>query len=804
MTRARDKVDAGTLLRLLSNPVNLELLILLNTKPSYPRELARLTGRDETDISRRLRLLEAAGLVEGSWRNVAGRNIKMYRLSVRSFKIEFSGKTVRISGTARAEAPVREFHVEVKPPRQPLFVGRREELDLIRGSKAPIIVVWGISGIGKTSLVAKALEGSEPLYWHTLTRLDTAEYILWRLAFFLSGLGYDTLLNYMGLSRRSLELARDLAVQGLRRTGSTLVFDDYQLVEGGEVGALVRWLALRARDYRVVIISRKRPRGLPYHEPGRVLEVLLGGLSLVDSMKLLREKGVKLAPEEMVQIYSATAGHPLLLLMFAEAQKAGGTRTYEGEVSRYLWRELYSTLSEAEKKLLAVLAAFEEPQPPDLISQLAGVRSPEPILYRLSDKALVEVLPEGFRAHPVVRRFMALERRSELYIQAAEYRRRRGGWTEKLQAINYYIAAGAPAKAAEILAERVLSGDLSFLAYIDSYREAIDKLLRENLPRRARIYVLHEKAVLTRLAGRPLEAIEVLEEAIRLAEALNDERMLVELKVDLGEALVDLGDAIKSLDIFRDAIKVAERLGDKLLLLAAYAGLVNALSLANRLDEAYQYMLREVELAKRMEDPFYMLMGKLRLAKILQYMGRREEAVRMLDTVYTEASGLGLDYLLGLASLGLASLHNELGDYEAALRYSEEAERLFKKLGIHVRDQRLCYYKALALAGLGRTAEALETVSKALRATNGRSPLMLPMLHWLAGDIHASMGRIDEALKHFSQICRHRTAYTRKAARRAAETLRRAGLPGKAEEILEECGVRRGRDRGYPGDRSPK
>ncbi len=783
--------DVGRILRLLSNPVNLELLILLNTKPSYPRELARLTGRDETDVSRRLKLLEKAGLVEGSWRKIGGRNIRMYRLSVRGLRIDFVGGGVKVSGTP-GSAPAHEarslFSLEAGPPRQRLFVGRRGELEKLRSAGTPIVVVWGMSGIGKTSLVAKAFEDLGKLYWHTLSRLDTPEYVLWRLAFFLSGLGYSRLLNYLGTPGRSVELAADMAVEGLSAAGATLVFDDYHVVEGSEAGALVRRLAKRSGGYRVVIVSRRRPRGLPYHEPGMVSEILLKGLSPPESEELLRRRGVELEPGELAEVYAATAGHPLLLHMFAEAYRSGGLGQYKGEAARYLWREVYSALPEPERKLLSILAAFEDPQPPELIAELSGIRGPEPHLYRLADRGLVEQLPEGFRAYPLVASLIGRAGRRDLRLKAAEYYARRGGWINRLRAMKYYLEAGRPERAAELVAERIRRDDYTYLSYFDSYAELVEKLASARLPARLRVYVMHDKAIILRLRGRASEALKILEEAANLAERLGDEEILANLLSDASYILTDFGETDRSLELANKALRIADKLDNDVIRLSAYMNKVKALAVAWRLDEAYEALLKEIEVGERLQDPFYLVWGKVHLAELQFMRGLLEEAEKVAQEAYKMSEELGLEYPLAGAAIVLAETYEAMDRAEDTVRYARKCADILERLGLYRKTVNARYYEAKALARMGRLEEALTLARRLLElAESHGDPSMVPLLHWLIGDTLIAMGRVEEGLSNLSLIARTSSWSVKEACRRARETLRRASLSDRADAVLEGC-----------------
>ena len=76
-------------LKLMSNKMNLKILALLRNEPAYPRLLARILGKDETYISKKLRILEGAGIVKGEWRRVKGKNVRLYSLNTDRIEIIF-------------------------------------------------------------------------------------------------------------------------------------------------------------------------------------------------------------------------------------------------------------------------------------------------------------------------------------------------------------------------------------------------------------------------------------------------------------------------------------------------------------------------------------------------------------------------------------------------------------------------------------------------------------------------------------------------------------------------------------------
>jgi len=259
--------DLLGMLKLLANPLNMDILVLLGTKKSYPRELARILGKDETLISRRLRALEKAGLVKARWTRLpSGKNVRIYEVAIPELRISFKPE----GGEHKEYRELLFQSLRMRLPEPGLVVGRKRELRLVEGAAERIVVIWGLPGIGKTTLAARlAREAEVPVYWHSCSEVDDPEYVAWRLSLFLAGLGARETLRYMDKPGYSIRVVLDILSRDLDKIGAVLIFDDYQAVEARPTGAFIRRLAENLRSSRIILVSRKRPGKLPYHE-GRV------------------------------------------------------------------------------------------------------------------------------------------------------------------------------------------------------------------------------------------------------------------------------------------------------------------------------------------------------------------------------------------------------------------------------------------------------------------------------------------------------------------------------------------------------
>src|SRR5439155_1327119 len=224
--------------------------------------------------------------------------------------------------------------------------GRVEEfraLDAWSDSPAALLVVTGIAGIGKSTLVASWLVRQRPrpyIYWFEIHDGTTRAVFLRDLAAFLARLGRRGLTNL--LAERRVEdpqvTARVLA-HDLRDMPVLFVLDNFQ----GATPDLARFIGGPILDLgteasaKILLISRTIPSGIVRRKgvKGFRVEMLrVEGLDPTASLGLLRSKGFAGDEAALDRAASSARGHPILLSFAAQTGS-----TVSGEMTRYLGRE---------------------------------------------------------------------------------------------------------------------------------------------------------------------------------------------------------------------------------------------------------------------------------------------------------------------------------------------------------------------------------------------------------------------------------------------------------------------------------
>jgi tetratricopeptide (TPR) repeat protein len=272
------------------------------------------------------------------------------------------------------------------PPHVVEWVGREPELDLIARSVAPLVVINGIGGQGKSSLAAKAVEISsrtaviEGWDWRDCKeegdRLNTQ---LLKIIGRLSTGQFDTA-HLETLDASSLV---EVLFNVLGNRKWLFVFDNvdhYVDLVSGEflVGLEMLSRAVMHKTHRSKFIFTCRP---PVRvETSQILPIRLTGLSEGESVALFAKHGVSIDQgQALKEAFELTGGHPMWVNMIAiHVARTGNAlsavvsdiRRGSGELPERTLRSIWKGLSEHQKSLLRTLAEFERSKAEDEIFEM--------------------------------------------------------------------------------------------------------------------------------------------------------------------------------------------------------------------------------------------------------------------------------------------------------------------------------------------------------------------------------------------------------------------------------------------------
>ncbi len=399
-------------------------------------------------------------------------------------------------------------------PRPQRFVGRGAELDVILREEetAPIFVVRGIPGIGKTWFAAKAceeLQGRRNLFWHRVRPWDTLQSILSRLGEFLKALdrpGLRSVLSQSGVNRAAEVLRADLP-----GTRALLVFDDAQDAspDAMQFFRLLTDSIPRRWDSQALILTR---RSLPFYDRrdvvlrGMVREIDLGGLKRNEVEALLTGSA---DARKVAKLADRVGGHPLFLELIRSRSPSSTIPAAFQDLAQFINETIYTNLPERARRTMEAAALYQVAVPKEALLLETG--ESRDLLLSLEDLSLIRrVGNDRFEVHDTIRDFflgaLTTEERRELSRIASD---RLHGWASEAREEGRHALAVAYLSNALLLAEsdtvkcelleslgdsKERIGDLP--GVLTHYKEALQKT--ENPETRARLRRKTAKALSVR------------------------------------------------------------------------------------------------------------------------------------------------------------------------------------------------------------------------------------------------------------------------------------------------------------------
>lgn len=574
------------------------------------------------------------------------------------------------------------------------FFGREAELRSIRGSLADtgtkVLAVRGIPGIGKTTLVAKAVSetSGQRVFWHSAKPWDSVKVLADSLGRFFSDNGSRNLAAYLASGKFELGELSFLLSEELAENGYTFVFDD---VDSSPVlQEFLRMFRHSCGSAKLVVAAE--------HDPGfyessdrvatkEVVELELGGLDAEASLELLKARGIEgQVARELVKV---TNGHPLSLEMVTESSPVEA----KYQVSKYFEEKFYSALPQDEKSLLQLASVFQRPFPSEAI--------PRELRQARKGSMLREVAPGRFEIHASLRDFvcnaMTTEEKTSWHSVAADHFLRAGDVQERL----YHLIKANRGLEAEMLMARsgeALLGD----GNVQRLWEAVSGYSPSKPKYRDQVLLL--KARVASLAGQydtawsQLEALSRGEDASVKAEAL----------VEMGKIRSKKGELEPALSLFTGGFEAGR--DSPAIRAKALRGMGVVEAKLGDYDKAQELLERSAVDAMAAMDSKAMLMAHMELGNVFIGRGMYEEAI---DHFSKCAAGFGPVELTNVyVNMGIASRH--LGRPEEARVHLENAVNLADATG----QPRSKAYALTSLADVkvidGKPEEAKEHCFRAL------------------------------------------------------------------------------------------
>ena len=550
-------------------------------------------------------------------------------------------------------------------PKVEVFFGRDQELkallEAMHGSSTPAILIWGMPGIGKSTLASKLFDelvGKHSLFWYSFHEWETEASFLNVLTEFLIASGRTSASNSLRHGHSSSDMFLPL-LNDLSGCDAVLFLDDIQKPTR-DLSSLLSVIVEAVKSSstsKVVLISRSVPTFFSKTETGH-MSLELAGIDRDSAWKFAQSLNAK----DSIRLVDESHGHPLLLTLMAR----GGISAAKGDVISFIEREVYSSLSEKERHVLELLSIFRHPVPIDALGD-----GEYKTISSLRKRALVVEQEDGVWTHDLLRDFfvsrLGVEAKESLHRNAASYCMAKEGIEWSLEALYHSVEGRDWAGAAKIsishavdLAKEFPQETLTLLFRMDiealtgkdrtellfvrgQLNEAVGglevaladfeaslKLLgsEPDAPRRA--IVLETVAKLQSQVQRWTESVATHEKALRIYEKANDKEGQSREWANIGSVLRKKGDIEKAREAYNKALSLSTMDEDR----PSQAASLNNLGLLDwdegRFRDAETHMTESVKLAHAVKDHAGEARGLENLGNLFRAEGKLSDAAKIL------------------------------------------------------------------------------------------------------------------------------------------------------------------------------
>jgi ATP/maltotriose-dependent transcriptional regulator MalT len=526
-------------------------------------------------------------------------------------------------------------------PKPIKFVGRTNELDhfedWIDKELPRILVLYGIPGIGKTTLASKFIldylkKQKGHILWTKIHEWETRESTLRGLAEFLSKISKKKLKFYMD-EQPEIELAEisKILEEDLKGLDLMLVFDDYQKA-GDKLNHLFSLLTelIEKEDQsqvRIIILSRETAGFYDRKDVtvrNIVGELKLDGLDISACKQLLDMQKIK--GSELEKIFKTTEGHPMTIELInlhmssKETESASNMDISElfksgTDLSKYLREEVYLHLNTDEKRILEFISVFRYPVPEEAIFFDKEVDHEH--IVGLLEKSLLHESSSGYELHELIREF--IYRRLNSHKQADYHREAANCYSTSLskekppiesetssfakliiEASHHSHLAGDFERAAALASE--YGEELIRWGYSSELSAVLKELSSKEVPEKVRSKLLIIQGQIKGVNGEWDDALACYQKSCELCQKLDDYSGLVKAYNASGGIHYRKGEFTKAMDYYNSGLKIAKSRKDDANCSKLYSNIALVHWSNGELQQAEELLNESLQLSERLED----------------------------------------------------------------------------------------------------------------------------------------------------------------------------------------------------------
>lgn len=670
------------------------------------------------------------------------------------------------------------------------FYGRKKEIvtlkEWVNDENNNVIFIYGIPGIGKTTLVAKFIEDyrqTKNLFWHDFQELDSLHSVLSKLAEFLSELGCPDLEIQLHKHRKldCLEISNILK-KIVGSLDAILVFDDFHRANETlrNFFGYFQKIFISPSKLKIFILSREI---LPFYDLRDVIksrsvaELELEGLDFESCKQLLNEKNIE--KDDYKEIYKFTAGNPLFLEII-ESKDC---------IDRYLY-ELFSNLEEDERNILEIISIYRYPVSDDCISSCGDFSFDT--LFDLTKKSIVKKdVYDRYFIHDIIKSYfyknIPPSKHKSLHLSAARWLEERENPIEILESIYHYFCAEDYENASKLVinySSTILENGLT--TELLGILEGTDEKKFNN---GIWMKILMVKGKACNMIGEWKKALQnyncstdianltgdkacegnalcksghILEEQNELEKALRHFNKSLEVsqknnnQIGAGSAYHGIGriywrreDRKKAIQNFRESLKIAEKLDNLELMASVYIDMGNVYDEQSETEKAIECYNKSLDILNKVNNPFETSRALANLGITYRNMGEYYKAIEYYNEQLITAQQVHDLKLLGYGYAGISFCYANIKEFEKTREYIGKAEKIALKLDnenimnmVNRTNSLLCKHERRWDEGIVYCIKSIDYLEKL-----GAS-YQLPETYEELGLMYQEKGEVEKAERH--------------------------------------------------------
>lgn len=609
------------------------------------------------------------------------------------------------------------------------FYGRKNELISLKNCIADkdfynFIIVYGIAGIGKTSLMSRLIEtykGNKNIFWFKLNKWETVRNLMNCIFEFAEKITENDLKFYIDFNK-PIEPNKliELIQKEFENLNAIFVLDDFH--KANEDIRNIFNLIIEKADFKdnikFIFLSRYI---VPFYDRQKVIvkknvaEFEIEGLDFESSKKILQQKGIR--KSEYRKIYNRTSGNPLLLEII-DSRK---------EFKKYIYEEIFSELTDDEKKVMEITSTTTKPLPYEAFF-INGEISPQ-IIDNLNSKLIIREFSNRFYdSHDFIKEFfyrrLSPQQKEYYHCKLGDWYLKQKNVDDYLEALYHQIKSYHYDKVLHFIKEK--AQNLIEAGYSEKLLNFIDQISEEDMNLNDYIEILLLKAKLNLIIGDWDKSIQNYYHGIEISSELGLTNIKAMTYCKIGHILEEQNNLEESLKNFNKSLKISQELKDYLLMAEAKRGIGRYHWRINKYRNAEKYYkecLKDLENTDNLK-----LIGSVYIDYGNNYllMGKYDRAIKYIEIGLNYSEKINAQLEIARAYNSIGSTFTSKGEFEKAIIAFEKMLKIINKIGdvkLHgygLSNIGYCYAK---LNKITHAKKYLEIAKKIYEKTNNENIL---------------------------------------------------------------------------------